>query len=277
MRAPLLLAPAFILFLSSCGESPKEEQVSPTLEDIQSKIFNQSCTSSSCHGSSKQGGLDLQKDQSYANLVSIDPQNPIARSKGYKRVFPGDPSKSFLVHKLRGTLDPGEGSRMPPVGSPLSESKIQAIEEWIKSLTPSQGSTSSSGGSQPPTDGTSTLCQPTTITTSTPTFTDIQNNILTPRCATTFCHGSSAQGGLKLLQGQSYSNLVCVDPQNATARSKGYKRVFPGDPSKSFLVHKLRGTLDPGEGNRMPSVVSPLSDPEIQTIEQWIQNGAPNN
>jgi hypothetical protein len=67
-----------------------------------------------------------------------------------------------------------------------------------------------------------------------------------------------------------------VDPQNTTARSKGYKRVFPGDLSRSFLVHKLRDTLDPGEGNRMPPG-SPLTESEIQTIEGWIQNGAPNN
>lgn len=120
------------LLLLHCGSGEKEETVAPRFSEIQIKIFNQSCTSSSCHGAQKAGGLDLQVGVSYGNLVSADPTNPPARNKGYKRVYPGDPDKSFLIHKLRGTLSEGEGSRMPAVGGPLSEAKIQAIEQWIR-------------------------------------------------------------------------------------------------------------------------------------------------
>lgn len=109
-----------------------------------------------------------------------------------------------------------------------------------------------------------------------PTLSEIQSQIFDPSCATAFCHGSSRRGGLDLRSGSSYSNLVHVDPTNSTARSKGYKRVLPGDTTKSFLVHKLRGTLGSGEGSRMPPQGA-LPEDKIQMIEQWICDGAPNN
>lgn len=127
-----IIALSFLLLgVFHCGDGDKEEAVQPIFSEIQRKIFNVSCTSS-CHGTENSGGLDLRADSSYDQLFSVDPVNPAARAKGYKRVFPGDPGKSFLVHKLRGTLEPGMGSRMPLTGGSLSENKIQAIEQWIR-------------------------------------------------------------------------------------------------------------------------------------------------
>jgi hypothetical protein len=55
--------------------------------------------------------------------------------------------------------------------------------------------------------------------------------------------------------------------------------IAPGDPDKSFLFHKIAGTLpDPEcQGNcaiRMPQGRSPLSADEIDIIRTWILNGA---
>lgn len=107
-------------------------------------------------------------------------------------------------------------------------------------------------------------------------FTEIQNEIFTPTCAAS-CHGASKSGNLDLSTGSSYGNLVSVPPSNTTAKGKGDLRVYPGDPNRSFLVRKLRGTLDSGEGNRMPLGGTPLTDYTIQRIEEWIRGGAPNN
>ena len=55
-----------------------------------------------------------------------------------------------------------------------------------------------------------------------------------------FCHDSiGMSGGLVLLEGQSYGNLVDVPPQNAAALARGLLRVTPDDPDNSFLLVKL--------------------------------------
>lgn len=73
----------------------------------------------------------------------------------------------------------------------------------------------------------------------------------------------------------SYAALINVDPTNSTARAAGSKRVVPGDPSKSFLLDKLTGNMQFGEGDRMPQNADPLSADRIQLIRRWIQAGAP--
>jgi hypothetical protein len=56
-------------------------------------------------------------------------------------------------------------------------------------------------------------------------------------------------------------------------------RVSPGNPKKSYLLHKLRGTQSGagGNGQQMPLGGSPLPPDAIDKISQWIGAGAPNN
>ena len=81
-------------------------------------------------------------------------------------------------------------------------------------------------------------------------------------------------GGLVLVEGQSYANLVNVEPQNAAAQQAGMLRVIPFNPDNSFLVVKLENpTL--AMGSRMPLGKLPLSADQIQLIRNWIAAGAP--
>jgi hypothetical protein len=75
----------------------------------------------------------------------------------------------------------------------------------------------------------------------------------------------------------SYASLVGVDPTNSTARGAGEKRVVPGDPSHSFLLNKLTGQMEFGEGDVMPQNGTPLTTSQIAVIRSWIQAGAPEN
>ena len=104
--------------------------------------------------------------------------------------------------------------------------------------------------------------------------TQIQAQILTPSCAP--CHtddGRTPSGGLNLKQGSAYANLVGV----ASTGKPGATRVIAGNPSGSYLVQKLEGAADI-VGLRMPRNGPPfLTDAQVATIRQWIQNGAPNN
>lgn len=88
-------------------------------------IFNASCA---CHlrGFSA-AGVSLDGSDVYANLVHV----PSGQSD-LNLVEPGDPEKSYLLHKLRGTQRQvgGSGGRMPEGGS-LSQAKIRLIERWI--------------------------------------------------------------------------------------------------------------------------------------------------
>ncbi|MBI3081950.1 MAG: hypothetical protein HYY94_03380 [Gemmatimonadetes bacterium] len=100
--------------------------------------------------------------------------------------------------------------------------------------------------------------------------------ILTDRCAFGGCHAStSPAAGQSLAEGLAYMNIVNVPSQELPSMD----RVKPGDPDRSYLVHKIQGThLEVGgSGLRMPWGQEPLSDDQINRIRAWIQQGARNN
>ena len=77
-----------------------------------------------------------------------------------------------------------------------------------------------------------------------------------------------------------YSTLVNV---KAMECSDGRLLVKPGDSANSYLIQKLRG-VDMCTCCRMPLETAiplkqapPLTDAQIQTIADWIDQGAPNN
>jgi hypothetical protein len=114
-----------------------------------------------------------------------------------------------------------------------------------------------------------------------PTFTSIQQEIFNTtdasgRLACTNCHsnvGRNPSGGMTLLPGVSYANLVGV----ASTGKPGAVRVIPGDPENSYIIHKLEGQSDI-VGVRMPRGNGPfLTAGQILVIKRWIANGAPNN
>lgn len=108
-----------------------------------------------------------------------------------------------------------------------------------------------------------------------PTMASIQMEIFTPTCATSNCHSSAqGEGGLVLEAGLSHDNLIEVVPSTRDAMLEGMLRVDPGDPVNSFLIEKLRG-VPATKGRRMPYDGPYLSDGEIDVIEEWIANGAP--
>jgi len=99
--------------------------------------------------------------------------------------------------------------------------------------------------------------------------------ILTNNCAKTACHGNvQTQKGLNLTSSQAYANLVGVASQECPSNV----RVKAGDPANSYVIWKLRGDMTQGcwSGSQMPKG-SPLTSAQIQTISDWIANGAPNN
>jgi hypothetical protein len=75
-----------------------------------------------------------------------------------------------------------------------------------------------------------------------------------------------------LKHGEAYANLV-----NAPSiQLPSMMRVAPGDPSHSYLWHKINGTQAQvgGSGMIMPSTI-PLNADEKTIFERWIMAGAP--
>lgn len=115
----------------------------------------------------------------------------------------------------------------------------------------------------------------------TPTFSSIQKEIFNTtdasgRLACINCHtdqGRAAAGGLVLLEGRSYQNLVGV----AAKGKAGMTLVIPFDPDNSYIVHKLEGRADIA-GQRMPRGTGPfLTSGQMQIIRRWIELGAKND
>ena len=103
---------------------------------------------------------------------------------------------------------------------------------------------------------------------------EIQRDIFDPSCATAACHSASTSAaGLSLAPGESYDQLIDVEPQNPTAAA-GLLLVEPGSIEGSYLVHKLTGDLQAGEGSIMPLLAPPLTQEQIATVEAWIAAGA---
>jgi len=91
------------------------------------------------------------------------------------------------------------------------------------------------------------------------------------------CHQGqvAAQASLTLEPKLSYSNLVGM-PSTESATEL---RVKPGSPDQSYIIAKLQGTQVQagGSGARMPYGAPSISLDQINLIQQWIAEGAPNN
>ncbi|MFT7519833.1 MAG: hypothetical protein ACI9MC_001977 [Kiritimatiellia bacterium] len=96
--------------------------------------------------------------------------------------------------------------------------------------------------------------------------TDIQK-IWNSKCSS--CHVTRSSGGLSL-KSSAWSNIV-----NAASSLRGMDYIEPGDPSKSYVWHKLNNThiAVGGSGGAMPASGSTTAS-ERSTIKQWILEGA---
>lgn len=111
-----------------------------------------------------------------------------------------------------------------------------------------------------------------------PLWSEIHQLVVSPVCSS--CHG--VNGGLSGLAdcNTAYASLVSV----ASAELPTMNRVEPGDPTTSWMIHKLDGDqaaftaqcTGMSCGSQMPPG-SPLSTEVRDAIRTWIMNGAAND
>ena len=115
-----------------------------------------------------------------------------------------------------------------------------------------------------------------TLTVGAATLAQVQASIFTPRC--TACHDGSQPpngvlpGSMNLSAGASFASLVNV----ASLEQPAVRRVVPGNPDASYLVHKLEGAATI-TGQRMPFGGPFLDAAAMAQVRSWIAAGATNN
>jgi hypothetical protein len=120
-----------------------------------------------------------------------------------------------------------------------------------------------------------------------PSYASIDRDLFLVSCGTSGnkafnCHSSAGAAGSSFLDltGDPYPRLVGQTAVNPLGDLKDLVLVKPGDPDNSFLVKKLRLTtpFDPHLGGGMPAdAVGSICASSIDTVAQWIRNGAERN
>jgi uncharacterized protein (TIGR03118 family) len=102
------------------------------------------------------------------------------------------------------------------------------------------------------------------------TLAQLQANIFTPKCS-----GCHTGGGATLPSSMNLTSAAATHAAlvNVTSVDEPtFKRVLPGDPNNSYIIHKLEGTQLVGA--RMPFGGPFLDQPTIDQVRAWIQAGA---
>jgi hypothetical protein len=117
-----------------------------------------------------------------------------------------------------------------------------------------------------------------------PTFSSINSHFFQVGCGVrqVNCHATDSRSvnSGPSFAGHPYATLVNANAANLLGSATGLVLVKPGDPQNSFLLTKLRLTssLDPAFGGGQPADAPGSTCAQtLAVIEQWIQNGAPDN
>ena len=123
---------------SGSGGSGSTGSVTADFESIQENVFTPIC--SPCHsGASAPEGLMLDSAHSYNLLVGVKS----SEVPTLDRVQPGQPDESYIVLKIEGASGI-VGSQMPLHETPLPQTTIDAIRQWITNGAPPASSSATS-------------------------------------------------------------------------------------------------------------------------------------
>ena len=102
------------------------------------------------------------------------------------------------------------------------------------------------------------------------TLAQLSEEIFTPRCAKSGCHGGgSTAGGLSLEADGIAGEIIGA----SSTQNTSLKRIEPGNAEDSYLLRKVEGRDI--VNSQMPLDGTTLSAAQIDKIRAWIEAGAP--
>ena len=103
-----------------------------------------------------------------------------------------------------------------------------------------------------------------------PTWSSIEDEIVTPSCSSSSCHGGAAPvRGLDLNPGRGWADMVDVEAETA-----GWTLIVPGSPDESLFYRVLIGEV--GDIRQMPPAFA-LDEGMTEAVRVWIEEGAEFN
>ena len=293
-RAAALAALGAVLV--SCGAEDDFQGVTYT-EDIR-PIFGRRCTT--CHRPGGPSGVDIR------NPFSSEPppnvgiaramnqwkvRNPSLELPTYD-VKAGEPDDSFLMYKISdpglgllpmdpdgpdGPLVSPAGSHMPLQVPVLTDDEVYLLEDWVAAGAPNGPFTDLGDRRTPQQRAPQMRSFAENIRPLFGVEADLNqaNGVCQPgqgtcaRCI--YCHYEGTPNPPNLSDPFGPEGLVDV---TAIIRPD-MKRVLPGDPEASLLIHKIRyNETEDAYGASMPYSFAPLSATQVELVRQWIDDGA---
>jgi len=106
--------------------------------------------------------------------------------------------------------------------------------------------------------------------------TQIESQLIRPRCATTGCHDRSTRAGSLDLQSSDIGPRLLAQ----TSTCMGQPLIDPANPSGSYFINKV-AEATPSCGARMPLGAPPFNASEIACVRTWVstlgQNPMPDS
>jgi hypothetical protein len=198
--------------------------VTADFDSIQENVFTPICAP--CHsGATAPEGEMLDASHSYNSIVGM----PSTEQPTLDRIKPGDPDSSYLVRKIQG--GPGiSGVQMPYHETPLPQSTIDAIRQWVTNGAP-QGSSSATGSvnaMQRIQELANTTSSPFTVTQTEPVDTAVTDEPVR-HILVAFNHEVDAS----LI---NYTTLEVTDANTPAVRLPSYAALAEGNPSAIIIT-----------------------------------------
>ena len=129
-----------LLLLTACGELKTPtgaggpgDPIDPTatFTRVQTEIFTPTCALVGCHDPlGQQSQMVLSAGRAYAQTVNV----ASVEMPAVMRIRPNDPDNSYLYRKITGANITGD--RMPQGRTPLTDTQIKLVRDWIRRGAP---------------------------------------------------------------------------------------------------------------------------------------------
>ena len=237
-----------------------------TLAWVQSNVFGGVC--SQCHAGGATLGVDWDSEQNTCSNVG----RASAEDPSLMEIDSGNPECSHVIWKLEGQGPNGEpiiGAQMPLSNPALPAATIQNIKDWITDGTPGCSSPRGDGSTATRLDGSEVADFESRSTYTEGSWLNVWNESLR---VCTICHSLTPSSPRCSVDFECPPNGVVLTVDGYSGVVDG-NIVAPFDLSRSILWNRV---TEENAEKRMPLGYEALTQTQLDTLQSWIEDGAPN-